>query len=78
MSNFSGAIKLADLSDFIAPSQACVVKLDGNKVTLDAGDIAEVLFSSQLTTAMSFMHICYKLVVFQRRKGFCLQFVIEF
>lgn len=41
MSNFSGAIKLGDLSDFIAPSQACVVKLDGNKVTLDDADIAE-------------------------------------
>ena len=31
MSNFSGAIKLADLNDFIAPSQACVVKLEDLK-----------------------------------------------
>ena len=42
MSNFSGAIKLGDLSDFIAPSQACVVKLDGSKVTLDTKDLGEV------------------------------------
>ena len=28
---FSGAVKLADLNDFIAPSQACVVKLDDFK-----------------------------------------------
>ena len=27
MSSFSGAVKLADLNDFIAPSQACVVNL---------------------------------------------------
>lgn len=31
MTNFSGAVKLADLNDFIAPSQACVVKLDDLK-----------------------------------------------
>ena len=32
--SFSGAVKL-DLSDFIAPSQACVVtSLDGNKLQL--------------------------------------------
>jgi hypothetical protein len=39
MAQFSGAVKLADLNDFIAPSQACVVKLDGNKdgaITLDS------------------------------------------
>lgn len=29
---FSGAVKLGDLNDFIAPSQACVVKLNGGKV----------------------------------------------
>ncbi|KAK9830279.1 hypothetical protein WJX72_010779 [[Myrmecia] bisecta] len=29
--NFSGAVKLADLNDFIAPSQACVVNLNSNK-----------------------------------------------
>ena len=42
MSNFSGAIKLGDLSDFIAPSQACVVKLDGSKVVLGTADLGEV------------------------------------
>ena len=31
MAQFSGAVKLADLNDFIGPSQACVVKLDGSK-----------------------------------------------
>ena len=43
MSHFSGAVKLQDLSDFIAPSQACVVKLDGSKkLELQADDIGEV------------------------------------
>lgn len=43
MSNFSGAVKLQDLSDFIAPSQACVVKLDGSKkLDLQADDVGEV------------------------------------
>lgn len=43
MNNFSGTIKLGDLSDFIAPSQACVVKLDGGKVTLDSKALGEVI-----------------------------------
>ena len=29
---FSGAVKIGDLNDFIAPSQACVVSLDGGKL----------------------------------------------
>jgi hypothetical protein len=29
MAQFSGTIKLTDLNDFIAPSQACVVSLQG-------------------------------------------------
>ncbi len=28
---FSGAVKIGDLNDFIAPSQACVVALNGSK-----------------------------------------------
>ncbi|KAK9826721.1 hypothetical protein WJX81_001163 [Elliptochloris bilobata] len=32
MAQFSGAVKLADLNDFIAPSQACVVTMSGDKV----------------------------------------------
>lgn len=33
MSGFSGAVKIAsDLNDFIAPSQSCVVSLNGNKL----------------------------------------------
>lgn len=31
MAQFSGAVKLADLNDFIAPSQACVVNIHGKK-----------------------------------------------
>lgn len=43
MSHFSGAVKLQDLSDFIAPSQACVVKLDGSKKPeLQVDDVGEV------------------------------------
>jgi iron only hydrogenase large subunit-like protein len=34
---FSGAVRITDLSDFVAPSQACVVALDANnKLALDA------------------------------------------
>ena len=41
MAQFSGAVKLADLNDFIAPSQACVVNVDGSKkakLQLDSSD----------------------------------------
>lgn len=41
MSGWSGAVKIGDLSDFIAPSQACVVSLEGTKLT-DAALDAEV------------------------------------
>lgn len=40
MASFSGAIRIGDLNDFIAPSQACVVSLNGNK--LEAKDEHEV------------------------------------
>ncbi|CAI5528499.1 unnamed protein product [Closterium sp. Naga37s-1] len=32
MSNFSAALRLTDLNDFIAPSQACVVTAQGKRV----------------------------------------------
>lgn len=31
MAEFSGAVRLGDFNDFIAPSQSCVVSLDGAK-----------------------------------------------
>lgn len=33
---FSGAVKIGDLNDFIAPSQACVVSLQGGKLEVAA------------------------------------------
>ena len=41
---FSGAVKIGDVNDFIAPSQACVVALDGNKIS-SADAAAEVGFT---------------------------------
>ena len=32
---FSGTVKIADLSDYIAPSQSCVVSLSGNRLNAD-------------------------------------------
>jgi hypothetical protein len=52
MSNFSGAVKLADLNDFIAPSQACVVNLETLKDKPLVSDF-EVRLLLQLE-----MHIC--------------------
>ena len=31
MAQFSGAVRIGDVSDFIAPTQACVVNLDGSQ-----------------------------------------------
>jgi hypothetical protein len=42
MASFSGAIQISDLNDFIAPSQACVVSLNGNK--LETKDEQEVSY----------------------------------
>ena len=36
MASFSGAVRIGDLNDFIAPSQACVVTLNGNKLDINA------------------------------------------
>jgi len=33
--SFSGAVKIADLSDFIAPAQSCVVSLSGSRLKTD-------------------------------------------
>jgi hypothetical protein len=44
MAQFSGAVKLADLNDFITPSQACVVNIHGKKeggVKLDFDDLSQ-------------------------------------
>jgi len=38
MAAFSGAVKIGDLNDFIAPSQACVVSLEGGKLAGAAAD----------------------------------------
>ena len=41
MAQFSGAVKLADLNDFIAPSQACIVNVNSNgkaQLQLDSSD----------------------------------------
>ena len=41
MAQFSGAVKLADLNDFIAPSQACIVNVNGSgkaQLQLDSSD----------------------------------------
>ena len=32
MGAFSGVVRLSDVSDFIAPSQACVVNIQGGKL----------------------------------------------
>jgi hypothetical protein len=45
MASFSGAVRIGDLNDFIAPSQACVVSLNGNK--LETKDEQEVGSSFQ-------------------------------
>ena len=47
MAGFSGAVKIDPdaLSDFIAPSQDCVVALDGGALTLDVDDAAAALLS---------------------------------
>ncbi|PSC72354.1 cytosolic Fe-S cluster assembly factor narfl [Micractinium conductrix] len=38
MAAFSGAVKIGDLNDFIAPSQACVVSLEGGKLGAAAAE----------------------------------------
>lgn len=62
MGKFSGAVKLQDLSDFIAPSQACVVKLDGSKkLDLQADVVGEVRPGQALSLLAAFQlrsHAC--------------------
>ena len=40
---FSATLRISDLNDFIAPSQACVVSLKGLKATTTKADKVEVL-----------------------------------
>lgn len=41
MAQFSGAVRIGDLNDFIAPSQACVVSLQGKRLDINS-DIENV------------------------------------
>ena len=49
MAAFSGAIKIGDLNDFIAPSQSCVVSLNGNKIDAQV-DHLEVRHTMNMVT----------------------------
>ena len=65
MAQFSGAVKLADLNDFIAPSQACVVNISGKKdekLQLDIEEISKLpeVHPCRLLTYSRFL---YKIVV---------------
>ena len=40
MTQFSGAVKLGDLNDFINPSQACIVALEGARRPPPGPDLA--------------------------------------
>lgn len=45
--SFSGAVKIADLSDFIAPAQSCVVSLSGSRLKTD--DLDEVIIAPRVS-----------------------------
>ena len=70
MAQFSGAVKLADLNDFIAPSQACVVNANASgkaQVQLDFSDfdirpevsthLSPPNASHELNTSASIRHV---------------------
>ncbi|GAX82236.1 hypothetical protein CEUSTIGMA_g9664.t1 [Chlamydomonas eustigma] len=46
MAQFSGAVRIADLNDYIAPSQACVVALNSSKAMVPAEEVGQVSFQS--------------------------------
>jgi hypothetical protein len=54
MAQFSGAMKLADMNDFIAPAQACVVTLNGAKLDeLPSDDALTVRLGRQVCRHVS-------------------------
>lgn len=82
MAQFSGAVKLADLNDFIAPSQACVVTLSGKKVGELPSDEAFAvrcpcdsrtsLCSHAATSWASYHFLCYVYFLVYLLSGSCL------
>ena len=54
---FSGAVKLGDLNDFIAPSQACVVNLAPNS-RLGAVELQVRIFCQLLITLSETQSFC--------------------
>ena len=57
MAAFSGAVSIGELNDFIAPSQACVVNLEGTKLsTLQDNDV-----SDHDAPVGAYMHTCYSM-----------------
>ena len=67
MAQFSGAIRISDLNDYISPSQACVVALKGSKlqVSVDAEEVGlQAAAGSVGTTSHG---VCSQLVVARGR-----------
>jgi hypothetical protein len=68
MAQFSGAMKLADLNDFIAPSQACVVTLNGTKLDdLPSDDALPVRLGRQVCK-----HVSSQAPAFKRPCSLCM------
>jgi hypothetical protein len=58
MAAFSTAVKLGDLNDFIAPAQACVVSLQGQKPATKA---EEALLKVMLSLIFEFLTLCMRM-----------------
>lgn len=61
---FSATLRIGDLNDFIAPSQACIVSLKGLKATTTKPDKVEVLFRFRVPIAAKVAADCMLLVIF--------------
>lgn len=59
MAQFSGAVKLADLNDFIAPSQACVVNVDGSKKATLKLDTLDFDIRPEVCATLGYLSLIY-------------------
>ena len=71
MAQFSGAVKLADLNDFIAPSQACVVNVDGSKKATLKLDTSDFDFRPEVRVLLSAWTILYRLTCGKHASSLC-------
>lgn len=75
---FSATLRIGDLSDFIAPSQACIVSLKGLKTNPTKPDKAEVFCHGFINFSLSTQILHIYIYIFKKKFNFIQNYACYF